>query len=230
MGWGSEMRWPSRKMLKVFAFALPGSKFRTTPMTWSLWNFCPAGVFFLPDQKEPSESKKTCSSLSPRTKGDAAAEKPMRKSCLGIGTRDRAPAEASAGLRVSTILTSNIYLPAFIPTFARAPAMRYCMPPSVNDIKTLPPMVEMTLSVVSEGWNPTTSFRVARLSSGASVSTSGLLSASFFTAALAFGSILASFFAGSSAFSSAFRFSTSGAAFGADITFAAAFITVGSSF
>mmetsp|Transcript_69431 Transcript_69431/g.175009 ORF Transcript_69431/g.175009 Transcript_69431/m.175009 type:complete len:264 (-) Transcript_69431:3-794(-) len=207
------MRSPSRNKLKVLAFGLLGSKLTTTAITWSRVNLCEAGVFFLPTQNEPSESKQTWSSLSPSTKGEFEVEKPTRSSCRGAGARPRPPpAEDSAGFNASTIFTSNMYLPAFTPTLARAPAMRYCIPPSESAMSTFPSAVGSTFSVTSDGLKPIASLSAGRLSAGASFSFSSASAsaASFLTA-------LASFFGGSSFFSSALRFS--GAALAAGSSF-----------
>mmetsp|Transcript_53915 Transcript_53915/g.115793 ORF Transcript_53915/g.115793 Transcript_53915/m.115793 type:complete len:236 (+) Transcript_53915:2053-2760(+) len=87
-GWGVEMRTPSMKMLTVFAFGLFASRFSRTATTWSLpKRFAMPGVFFVSVVKQPSESKQTLPSVSPRKSVDSDVEKPTRTSCRGMGIR-----------------------------------------------------------------------------------------------------------------------------------------------
>mmetsp|Transcript_77234 Transcript_77234/g.215843 ORF Transcript_77234/g.215843 Transcript_77234/m.215843 type:complete len:382 (-) Transcript_77234:16-1161(-) len=217
-GWGSATRTPSTKRLTVLAVGLLMSTLSSTPTTWSRVKRCEHPVFFSPlAWKHPSESKQTQSLPSPSTSEDPAVEKPSRASCRGIGTRPFAPEEDSDGLSASTIFTSYMYRPATIPTFARAPAMRYCIPPSDKAMTMLPPMAGMALSVQSEGLKPIGPVYAGRLSAGASFSLSPL--SSFLEASgLGFAkgaSFFASFFGAGSSGASALRFFSSAAFFAA---------------
>mmetsp|Transcript_143185 Transcript_143185/g.457464 ORF Transcript_143185/g.457464 Transcript_143185/m.457464 type:complete len:240 (+) Transcript_143185:538-1257(+) len=122
-GW--QARTPSMNKLMVLLFSLLASKFSRTPTVWSRKNFLQTGFLVLPMQQPPSVSKKTCSSLSPSTSGEPAVEKPTRTMALLAGAPLRPKPPASGRGKTSKILVSNMYLPAFMPTFARAPAMRY---------------------------------------------------------------------------------------------------------
>mmetsp|Transcript_103756 Transcript_103756/g.300077 ORF Transcript_103756/g.300077 Transcript_103756/m.300077 type:complete len:225 (+) Transcript_103756:1317-1991(+) len=201
-------------MLSVFAFGVPVLRFRRTVMTSSLPNLADGKVRCLPAVKAPSESKKTCSSLSPRSSDEPEVEKPSRTSCRGFGVpRGHARSDVC---KASITFNSNAYRPAFMPTLARAPAMRYCIPPSVSVASTVSPRVGTAFKVVSSTRKPTASLSAARLSglSSSSVSASS--------------STLASFAGGSSpsaASPSAFRFNPASA--GCAACFAAAFPTTG---
>mmetsp|Transcript_44713 Transcript_44713/g.72575 ORF Transcript_44713/g.72575 Transcript_44713/m.72575 type:complete len:322 (+) Transcript_44713:1089-2054(+) len=169
-GCGCETLTPSRNKLMVFAFADLSSRFRTTPSTDSRLNFCDALVAFPLWVKKPSESKQTLSSESPRKRDEAAVEKPIRTNCLGRGVR---PLWAvSVGSKISTILASKKYRPAFKPQLARAPASKYCMPPSVSAMRTLPCTEGMTFKVMSAVANMISPASFARLSSTSSSSSS----------------------------------------------------------
>mmetsp|Transcript_90613 Transcript_90613/g.228385 ORF Transcript_90613/g.228385 Transcript_90613/m.228385 type:complete len:230 (+) Transcript_90613:488-1177(+) len=82
---GSEQRTPSLKRLTVLAFGLFLSRFKTRATTWSRLMRCPLNSRFLSAVKQPSESKQTLASVSPRKSGESCVANPTFNICLGCG-------------------------------------------------------------------------------------------------------------------------------------------------
>ena len=84
-GMGRDTRRPSLKRLTVLTLGLVGSRFKRIPRTWSRMKRSATVIRCLLLMKQPSESKQTESSVSPRKRLEFCLEKPMRHCCRGIG-------------------------------------------------------------------------------------------------------------------------------------------------
>mmetsp|Transcript_62109 Transcript_62109/g.96490 ORF Transcript_62109/g.96490 Transcript_62109/m.96490 type:complete len:222 (-) Transcript_62109:22-687(-) len=203
----------------VLAFGLSASRLISNPTTWSRLICAEARVRCLPQTKKPSLSKNALSLESSRICEFGFAVKPIRNNDRGSVGRPLNRCELSIGLRLSTILASNKYLPALTPTLQRMPASKYCKPASLSVISTFPSAVGIALQVEWAVLQHTPALSTFfRLSSGASVS-SCIFSGSFTSSGSpvssltwspsSFGSILASSLDSSLTSASSFFASTS---------------------
>mmetsp|Transcript_58845 Transcript_58845/g.167016 ORF Transcript_58845/g.167016 Transcript_58845/m.167016 type:complete len:253 (-) Transcript_58845:667-1425(-) len=172
-----QARLPLTNRLTVKQLALEASRLRRTATMSPEPNFL-ATVFFcsLPIHRVPSESKHTAWSPSPTSRDAVSIEKPSFSTC-----RDPTFSltwGSSAVLVFSITFTSYMYRPDFTPTLARAPASRYCKPPSVSGTRMLPYEEGITFMVVSLVRKVTQPLILGLLSSGESSSASSSFRAS----------------------------------------------------
>mmetsp|Transcript_91055 Transcript_91055/g.256631 ORF Transcript_91055/g.256631 Transcript_91055/m.256631 type:complete len:225 (+) Transcript_91055:224-898(+) len=176
---GCVARTPSKKRLTVFLFWLFASKLIRTPTVWPRAMRFPLESFFLSQVVKPSASKQMLSSVSPKKSEEPCVATPTFMTCLGMGAPRGVPEAGSVDAIDSKMVASKRYLPLFTPTLARAPAMRYCKPPSVKVASTRPPWTGTTLRVQSQSWKPTFSFNAAAFLPPGSSTSSSLGGSSF---------------------------------------------------